>query len=625
MGSVEEFHHDDISKGAKMEQRDKTISFNWLVYVLILLVAPLIVQTLKMNFSQIHANLNSGYGLTDEGFAINALRERITNGFSSHSFTFSEPLVGLFWIAGENIYLYRLAGLIVLVAIVILFLFKNITKSINQNVLLLLLSTYFLVSTLTIPSVFGYLLVTPSYQWTLLACSTILNVLLLGGQPSREFYRILLNISLTFLIFAMTLSRPTSGGVALISVLVYLLSVESWKSKSAIYIAVSQATLLLIVFVFDISNLRSRFLEIVSASQAGDPNGYSLISEIADVVGGIFILSLISIAVFLLTRHILSSTDIDSSKFLYKDSSGLILAFTAALILILLSVSELTNLFRSQKYILIVSVVTAILAATFIKTREYFGMFVIAFLPFSSQFGSNTPTLGNTQILLLCQSLLLVGVTIRAFFINRERIEDRRIVHSINQSSMLLLFDTALILSLIMFNSFAKSQIGNNYHKTLYPAAASKSTVNGLHYTFEKLQSLDKFSKEANLERNEEIIDLSSFHPGLILYAGGITAQRWIPDKHFIYRIKEQIRFVMILHGNSMKKQGTKILVETNLKTIPKQCTELSSLMAVTEISNELKNQGFDPKVRSKGLYSSFPEDLTLYPNNALLVETCGK
>jgi hypothetical protein len=623
MGLVEELHPDDISKGAKMEQREKTRNSNWLIYVLIVLVAPLIIRTLKMNFSQIHANLNSGYGLTDEGFAINALRERTTNGFSSHSFTFSEPLVGLFWIAGENIFLYRLAGLIILVAIVILFLSNNITKSLNQNVLLLLMSTYFLVSILTIPSVFRYLLVTPTYQWTLLVCSTILNVLLLGRQPSTRHFRILLNISLTFLIFAMTLSRPTSGGIALISVLFYLLSFESWKSKSAIYIAFSQVTLLSIVFVFDISNLRSRFLEIVSASQAGDPNGYSLISEIADVVSGILILGLISIVVFFLTRHLLISTDTDSNKSLYRDSRKLILAFTATLILILLSVSELTNLFRSQKYILIVSVVTAILAATFIKVREYFGMFVISFLPFSSQFGSNTPALGNVQILLLCQSLLLIGVTNRAFFIDREGIEDRKIAHNFIQIRMLL-FATALIFSLIMFNSLAKSQVGNNYHKTLYPTAAAKSTVNGLHYTFEKLQSLDKFAKEANLDRDEEIIDLSSFHPGLIVYAGGITAQRWIPDKHFIYRIREQLRFVMILHGKSLNQQGTNILVETNLKTIPRQCTELSSLMAVKEISIELKNQGFDPKVRYKGLYSSFPEDLTLYPNNALLVETCG-
>jgi hypothetical protein len=73
-----------------------------------------------------------------------------------------------------------------------------------------------------------------------------------------------------------------------------------------------------------------------------------------------------------------------------------------------------------------------------------------------------------------------------------------------------------------------------------------------------------------------------------------------------------------------MKEQGTNILVETNLKTISKVCVPLSTLIAVPEISKELKNQGFDPKVRPKGLYSSFPEDLTLYPNNALLVETCA-
>ncbi len=605
-----------------MGQSKKLFGFNWLTSTSTLIAILLIIRTLKMNYSQILANLNSGYGFTDESWALNALRERVLNGYSSNSFNFSEPLVVLFWIAQESVYQYRVVGLIVLFAMVMLFFWKNITKSFNQNLLLFLLSLYLLVSILTIPSVFRFLLVTPSYQWTLLTCSVFLHIVLVSRQSNKKINMVLLNITITVLVFAMTLSRPTSGGVALISILLYIVFVESWKSKNVLYVITSQVTLVLTVTIFDLSNLRDRFEEYVRASRVADPNAYSLLDEILDVVGGIFILSVITTAVFIVTKFILKSTKNESSKHLEKKSTRIVLAFGGALILILLLTSKVPNVIVEQKYILIVSVVTAILAAVSIEIREYFGIFVISFLPYTSQFGSNTPAIGNIQILLLCQSLMLIGVVLRAFFVEKNEIEVRKNVHDVYQlSNTLLAF--ALIFSLMMFDNFAKSQVGNNFEKTLYPAASAKSKVNGLYYTYEKLQSLDKFAAESNLRPNEEVIDLSSFHPGLILYAGGIQFQRSIPDKYFIYNISEQIRFVMKLHGSKIKQQGTKILVETNLKTISKECVPLSNFMAVPEISKELKNQGFDPKVRPKGLYSSFPEDLTLYPNNALMVETC--
>jgi hypothetical protein len=135
---------------------------------------------------------------------------------------------------------------------------------------------------------------------------------------------------------------------------------------------------------------------------------------------------------------------------------------------------------------------------------------------------------------------------------------------------------------------------------------------------------LEYFSIGAKLKSGEEVIDLSSYHPGIILYAGGIQSQRALPDKYWIYNIKKQIEFVMDLHGEQLSAEGTKILLETNLKSTIKGCVLLSSLIAVPEISSELKAQGFDVKVRTNSLYLSFPEDLTLYPNNAMLVETCG-
>ena len=587
----------------------------------IFLVIPLIISILKINFLQINANLKAGYGLTDESFALNALREMLVNGFTSHSFPFSEPLVALFWVARQNVYFYRISGLVVLVLISIFFFFRNVTRSNAHNLVLGVLSLYLFVAILAIPSVFRYLLVTPSYQWTLLVSSVLINVILVGRQPTRRFIVILSQVVLTVLIFGMALSRPTSGGVAFISVILFFLITNKFHSYSVKHIVFAEISLIIFVSTLNISNLRSRFVESVKLSQAYDPNGYSLVAEIYDVMNGVYVIILISFAIFFLTKYFLRIANINSEKY---RRSRYICAFTATFVLLLQTYSKVPSIVTDQKYVLSVFVMVSIVAATLIETRVYVALFIISFLPYTSQFGSNTPAIGNIQILLICQSLLLVGVIVRGFFPEPGSIDKRTEKTTFGNFSALSLSMIALIVSLVMYHNFAESQVGNNFEKTLYPTATSISKVNGLYYTGEKLRSLDRFAQDSNLETNEEVIDLSSFHLGLVLYAGGIQSQRALPDKFWIYNIKQQVKFVMDLHEEKMKIEGTKILVETNLRAITKECIPLSSLIALPEISNELRNQGFDPKVRVKGVYSSSPEDLTLYPNNALLVETCN-
>jgi hypothetical protein len=592
-----------------------------LICASVFLLAPLIISTLKINYFQINANLKAGYGLTDESFALNALRERLANGLSSYSFPFSEPLVVLFWIARENTYFYRLSGLILLTIISIFFYFRNATKLHLQNLVLIALCFYLFVAILTIPSVFRYLLVTPSYQWTVLVASVLLNVIVVGRQPTRRIIVLLSHITLAVLIFSMALSRPTSGGIAFISLILFLLITSNWKSYSVKHIIFAQASLIFFVSIFNVSKLRSRFMESVKVSQAYDPNGYSLLAEITDVISGVYIIVLISFATFFLMRYFLKITNINAQE---PKLGRFIFAFTATFILLIQTNSKVPSIVTGQKYILSVFIIISILAATLIETRDYIALFVISFLPYTSQFGSNTPAIGNVQILLICQSLLLVGVIVRAFFTEPGSIDLRKKKNSLSNFSAVSLSTTAFFLSLAMYHNFAESQVGNNFEKTLYPAASSVSKVNGLYYTSEKLQSLDRFAQDSKLETNEQVIDLSSFHLGLVLYAGGIQSQRALPDKFWIYNIEEQVKFVMDLHGERMKAAGTKILVETNLKSITKACVDLSSLVALPEISNELRNLGFNPKVRVKGVYGSQPEDLTLYPNDALLVETCN-
>ena len=116
---------------------------------------------------------------------------------------------------------------------------------------------------------------------------------------------------------------------------------------------------------------------------------------------------------------------------------------------------------------------------------------------------------------------------------------------------------------------------------------------------------------------------MSSYHPGIILYAGGIQSQRALPDKYWIYNIKNQVQFVMDLHGDMLKTRGTKVLLESKINGVNDKCTEIANIIEIQAIAREIDSQGFNVEVRVKAVYKSFPEDLTLYPNNAVLVETC--
>jgi hypothetical protein len=422
----------------------------------------------------------------------------------------------------------------------------------------------------------------------------------------------------------MGLSRPTSGVVGLATVLTYLLTLSFKNFRSAILVFVLQLSICLIVFVPNLYNLRYRLLESIGISKSFDPNGYNILAEIVDVIMSAFPLLIISVLVFFSSRYLLSAQKQDSTKLKFAVSSYSLPFISITLISIIYIYPRIQISSPNLGFLLSMIVLNSILGAYLIGVREFSALWILSSLPYTSQFGSNTPALGNVQILFLSQSLMTLGIFLQAYFTDNLKVESNSLkLHAVPQTLEILGFFT-LAISLTAYSHFADTQIGNNFEKTLYPSAGSKSPSNGLYYTSEKLRSLENFSFTAKIKPGEEVIDLSSYHPGIILYAGGIQSQRALPDKYWIYNIKEQIEFVMDLHGEQLSEEGTKILLETNLKSTIKGCVLLSSVIAVPEISLELKAQGYDVKVRPKALYQSFPEDLTLYPNNAMLVETCN-
>jgi len=583
-----------------------------------------IFYILRMNYSQINSNLKTGYGFTDESVPLMAIRERLANGQSSHSLPFSEPLLVFFWLAGESIYRYRVLGLIVLALIPFLFYVRNFSSLHINKYILLFLSFYMLVSVFTIPSVFRFLLVTPTYQWILLVCSVLLNVILIGRQPVMKLKIVLLHAALTTSIFAMILARATSGGIGLISILFYFALVNSWKDRSFKIIFVSQLSIWIIILSLNLSNLRNRFLESIKTSQAFDPNGYSLFPEILDVLSGVSQVFFFLVVPFYIIKKFKVFFTKNAFKLPFAKLAGLISTFVIIGIIVL-SIYPQEQLAAFNLKSVYLTVLIAMLGGLLLDTRKYLALILISFLPYTSQFGSNTPASTNIQIIYICQSLLLVNIIIMTLpTLSVQRNEERKVLSN-RSASFYLLSLSAILISLMNYSDFVKSQVGISYEKTLYPTADSLSSLNGLYYTSEKLERLNEFVKYSTLRSNEEVIDLSSFHPGLIYYAGGIQSQRTLPDKYFIYNIKNQIEFVLESQRENMKLVGTKILLETKFQLVSRECRGISSLFAINEISDAIKGQGFDINVRPLAVYRSLPEDLTLFPNNVLLVETCVK
>jgi hypothetical protein len=422
----------------------------------------------------------------------------------------------------------------------------------------------------------------------------------------------------------MGLSRPTSGLVGLFTVAVYLLTLNFANLRTAVVIVAIDLIIFVILIVPNVFNLRYRLQESIRISQSFDPNGYNIPAEIQDVVFSVVYLFFFSILIFITSRFFFSEQKLKSAK-----ARLLVLNYSlpsvAFILLVLIYVYPKIKISTpSLSFLLAMIVLNSILSGYFLDFKKFIALWILSSLPYTSQFGSNTPAIGNVQILFISQSLLTLGIFLQAYFVGSPKPEESSLkVQNMPQPIKVLSFSTLLIL-LFAYSSFADSQIGNNFEKTLYPMASAKSPTNGLYYTPEKLASLETFARNASLQSGEEVIDLSSFHPGLILYAGGIQSQRALPDKYWIYNIEKQLEFVLELHGEQLRAKGTKVLLETSLKSPTTECVNLSNLIALQEISTELKAQGFDVKVRPKGVYSSSPEDLTLYPNNALIVETCG-
>ena len=227
----------------------------------------------------------------------------------------------------------------------------------------------------------------------------LINVIYFGRAPLKAWSRFTANLTVSILIFGMGLSRPTSGVVGLLTVLAYLLVLSFKNLRLALAVLALQLFVFLIVIIPNLYNFRYRLLESVKISKSFDPKGYSIPAEIQDVVFSVISLLLISILVFLCSRYLICilKPHKTKAKVIYPNYSLPII--TATLLAVIYIYPRIQISSPNLGFLLSMIVINSILGAYLIGVREFSALWILSSLPYTSQFGSNTPAIGNVQIL----------------------------------------------------------------------------------------------------------------------------------------------------------------------------------------------------------------------------------
>ena len=153
-----------------------------------------------------------------------------------------------------------------------------------------------------------------------------------------------------------------------------------------------------------------------------------------------------------------------------------------------------------------------------------------------------------------------------------------------------------------------------------------KDPVSSLYYSPQKLQSIKSFREAAGLNgqfTGERILDLSFWHPGAILYLGGLQFPHVVNNKVFRKTLYLQVEATIKQVQNLESSKTPPMIIETVKSGVIDGCSDLSDFVEDTELRFLLKSLEFNPRVLNKAIYISDPVDLTLYPKNIAYLVPC--
>lgn len=576
----------------------------------VFIVVIILSLTLMLQLHQILIRTRIGYGLTDEAYGLSSAIDRAKNGQSRNTALFSDITSIFLSFVNFNVHYFRLVGL-VLIFILIAFsvtVFVQIHRLTNSKTSLrdqLLLSAIIL----TIPVNFRYLLITPSYQWIVLVFS-IFVVLLTIVMVNFEIRNIAIFVVLSMSIFCVTLARPTSGIMIWLLVLIYTyLNARTFRSY-AFYKLNIILSMLLSCYIFANWYAVKSFAERYIYLRYLDPNGSNVLNEIWDVAISLFFVW----SIFFVGRFAFRIAL--SDEFGRTSIRKVILVFLYIVVLIYFF---LKGFISSADVPHLLFIVYAFLIGGLFafkgggKTNA--GILLLTSAPILTQFGSNT----SASYLV---SPLLISLTLYTFFARHSQ-SSGFIKKEYSFQGIHVGVQVVLSISLLCF---IVSQSTSSYETHLPSKNLVKDSVSDLYYSPKKLDNIQEFRRQAEQSgeyTGQKILDLSFWHPGAILYLGGLQYPFAIDNKVFRSTLGLQVDKVLTQIKSKNSMSLSPIIVETSTRFPSAKCLKLSEYIDDSELRNLIIRNNFNPDVLNSAVYVSDKVDVTLYPRNIAYLTPC--
>lgn len=562
-----------------------------------------LVSALFQSFS-VYRRIDLGYGLTDEAFSIANSKNKLDSSGEMDSWPYADVTSILFRIADENVIFFRtLAALIIaglsIACLLLIFVQKNSKMSPQLS---LQAGVIFSLSLLTIPSCFRYLLVTPSYQWIILVTSSLVIILWKNrSQPRVKYFDFFLNAILAFLILIISISRLSSGLAVFCIILVSLIIQKNGIRNILSFIVFAFFGTLILLNKSE--SLIPRILETMKIARTIDPLGRNVFTEGLDVLRPSFVIF------YLLVIPLLIEYANNGIRRLRSLNKKFLFALYIIGALALYSIY-----FNDPQYITFFS--TGIIVGYLTKNVKLIDLrlILISLLPVVSQFGSNiSASYLSAPLLISCCSYYYLVNSLHG---NYEK--QNRILSKIQVSHIFIVIALLLGTAQGWYDS---------YENGINSKTKKEDKVSNLKFSEDKYNAIISFRAEVKSRESisdGRVFDLSFWHPGAILYLNKKSMPYFLGNKVYSGTVTEQL--VLAIRGNQRYLESGRylVLVESNPGLVSSTCQDLNFYVFDGQLQKALEAAKFNPRMRLLGIYESSAEDLTLFPKNLAILETCS-
>ena len=546
--------------------------------------------------------VDSLVGLSDEGYLYTQLLS--SRNSDDTAALFSKILAAPFGWLNASVFNYRVFGLLLVVASAVYtyISIRKIQRKVGfqggSNQVAITCG----IAVLLIPSTFRYLLMSPGYQWLIAISSVIAFVIFLKLFQEKSLNPQGFVIFAICLVIVLQVSLHTRLTFFLLMVLLIFISLPLvQKNYLGLYICVVAGALL--IFALTQTYLFSAWRVTILNARSVDPNGYSVLNEVVDVSASA---GLVLTTIFLGSR--LFSQFRDKNLFSFRFFVYATLSIALLIIWLIVSRDRLAP-FVFACTLLLGKILPSQLR-TYTKGIRVFYLIFLSFLPITSQFGSNTPALSNSNLVFITLAFLLVVLTLDS---------SSNLKNLVGTLSLIL----ALIATMQLINSFRSFETSNDHSGQVVMFEEELRTSRDIS------QEINLFKikfQAAEIPKTEKIADLSLFHPAAGLYLNHEVLAVGTADKSFRGTFADQLKILMRMYPEHFDGKFGLVLIslprEVDWKA--KGCLTLKKWLLYQGLSEiDFNSEFLKNKYRALSTMKSNTSQESLFPDSIGVLGKC--